>query len=61
MRKKVSSLGHGTELMSCLGSKIQDLVPVDTKKSDCLNAFIFKSKRWIPEGRSQKITKIYLM
>ena len=40
--------------------KIWDLVPIETRESESLNAFKFKIKRWVPEGCPCRICKIYL-
>ena len=59
-RRRVNSVWHGTESVSYLGPKIWDLVPIETKESESLNGFKFKIKRWVSEGYSCRICKIYL-
>ena len=49
-RRGVSSVWHGTELMSYLGPKICDSLPNEIKEPESLNAFKFKIKRWVPKG-----------
>ena len=55
-RRRVKSVWHGTYP----GPKIWDLVPNEIKKSESLNGFKFKIKRWVPEGCPCRICKIYL-
>ena len=57
-RRTANSVWYGTESVSCLGPKIWDLVHNEIKESECLNAFKFKIKRWVPE---RCLCKIYLM
>ena len=59
-RRRVNSVWHGSESVSYLGPKIWDLVPNEIKKSESLNTFKFKIKRWVPEGCLWRICKIYL-
>ena len=59
-RRRANSVCCGTELVSYLGPKIWDLVPIETRESESLNAFKFKIKRWVPEGCPCRICKIYL-
>ena len=59
-RRRANSVCCGPELVSYLGPKIWDLVPIETRESESLNAFKFKIKRWVPEGCPCRICKIYL-
>ena len=59
-RRRVESVWHGTESVSCLGPQILDLVPNEIKEYESLNGFKFKIKRWVPEGWPCRICKIYL-
>ena len=46
-KRKVHSVYHGTELLSFLGPKIWDLVPVVLKQSETLYSFTLKIKNWV--------------
>ena len=59
-RRRVNSIWNGTESMSYVDPKIQDLVPTEIKESECLYAFKFKIKRLVPERCLFRIYKIYL-
>ena len=43
--RQVHSVYHGTELLSCLGPKIWELVPEDIKQSESLDIFKTKIKK----------------
>ena len=47
-RRQVHSVYHGTESLSFLGPKIWDLVPLEFKQLENLEAFKLKIKKWIP-------------
>ena len=47
-RRKVQSVYHGTELLSCLGPKIWDLFSLELKPLESLEVFKFKIKKSIP-------------
>ena len=59
-RKRVNFVWLGTELVSYLGPNIGDLVPNEIKESESLNGFKFQIKRWVPEGCTCRIYKIYI-
>ena len=59
-RRRVKSVWHGTQSVSYLSPKIWDLVPNEIKESESLNGFKFKIKRWVSEGCSCRICKMYL-
>ena len=46
-KRKVHSVYHGTELLSFLGPKIWDLVPMELKQSETLYSFKLKIKNWV--------------
>ena len=46
-RPQVHSVYHGTELLSFLGPKIWDLVPLELKQLESLEVFKLKIKKWI--------------
>ena len=58
-RRRVNSVWHAIESVFYLGPKIWDLVPSEIK-SESLNAFKFKIKRWVVEECPCRICKIYL-
>ena len=47
-RRQVHSVYQDTELLSLVGPKIWDLVPLVLKKLESLEAFKLKIKKWIP-------------
>ena len=49
-KRKVNSIWHGTESVSCLAPNIWNLVPNEIKQCETLNAFKFRSKRWVHDG-----------
>ena len=46
-RLQVHSALHGTELLSFLGPKIWDLVPVELKQSESTDSFKLNINNWI--------------
>ena len=46
----VKSTFHGTEMLSYLGPKIQDLVPKELKEVSSLSAFKTAIKKWKPQN-----------
>ena len=58
--RAVKSVYNGTESLSFRGPKTWDMLPTDIKKSESLREFIFKVKRWKPEGCTCRLCKIYV-
>ena len=54
------SVYHGTELLSFLGSKIWDLVPMRLKLSESLDSFKLKIKNWVPFECPCRLHKTYI-
>ena len=47
-------------IMKMIVGPIRDFVPNEITHSESLNAFKFRIKRWVPEGCTCRISKIYL-
>ena len=48
--RRSNSVQCGIDSLTCLGPKIWSIVPEDIKKSESLNFFKTKIKKWIPRG-----------
>ena len=59
-KPQVHSAYHGTELLSILGLKIWDLVPVELKQLESLDSFKSKIKNWIPSECPCRLCKTYI-
>ena len=58
--RAVKSVLHGTESLSFRGPKTWDMLPTDIKKSESLREFVFKVKKWKPEGCTCRLCKVYI-
>ena len=57
--RQVRSVYHGTELLSFLGPKIWDAVPVKLKQSGKLDSFKLEIKNWVPFECLCRLCKTY--
>ena len=46
--RRINSVRYGIDSLTYLGPKIWNIVPEDIKKSESLNVFKTKVKKWIP-------------
>ena len=46
--RRINSVRYGIDSLTSLGPKIWNIVPEDLKKSESLNVFKTKIKKWIP-------------
>ena len=46
--RRINSVRYGIDSLTSLGPKIWNIVPQDLKKSESLNVFKTKIKKWIP-------------
>ena len=60
IRRKVNSVRHGTESVSCLARKIWDILSKEIKNSETLNAFKLKIKNCIPQECPCRLCKTYV-
>ena len=51
---------HGTESISYLGPRIQDIVPIKLKNAQSLNSFKKSVRKWIPNNSPCKLCKRYV-
>lgn len=58
--RQVHSVYNGTESLSFLGPKIWELVPEDIKKSESLEIFKNKIKKWVPSGCPCRLCRVYI-
>ena len=58
-KRQVRSVYHGTELLSFLGPKIWDAVPVKLKQSGKLDSFKLEIKNWVPFECLCRLCKTY--
>ena len=58
--RAVKSVYHGTESLSFRGPKTWDMLPSDIQNSKSLQEFVFKVKKWKPEGCTCRLCKIYI-
>ena len=58
--RTVKSVYHGTESLSFRGPKTWDMLPSDIQNSKSLQEFVFKVKKWKPEGCTCRLCKIYI-
>ena len=56
----VKSVYKGLEILSYLGPKIWELLPVEIKETKTFSQFKAKIKKWHPENRPCRIFKMYL-
>ena len=56
----VKSVYHGTESLAFRGPKTWDMIPTRIKNSESLREFIFKVKKWKPDGCTCRLCKIYV-
>ena len=59
-RRQVHSVYHGAELLSFLGLKIWDLVPLELKQLESLEVFKLKIKKWIPFECPCRLCRTYI-
>ena len=59
-RRQVHSVYHGTESLSFLGPKIWDLVPLESKQLENLDAFKLKIKKLIPFECPCRLCRTYI-
>ena len=59
-RRRVHTVYHGTELLSFLGPKIWDLVPLELKQLGSLEVFKLKIKKWIPFEYPCRLCRTYI-
>ena len=59
-RRRVNSVRFGTETISFLGPKIWDIVPNNIKRSETLQIFKAKIKKWIPRDCPCRLCKTYI-
>ena len=59
-KRKVHSVYHGTESLSCSGPKIWHLVPAELKQSETLYSLKLKIKNWVPSEYPCRICKTYM-
>ena len=59
-RRRVKSVGYGTESISSLAPKIWEILPNEIKDSDTLQIFKTKIKMWAPVEYPCRQCKIYL-
>ena len=59
-RRQVHSVYHGTESLSFLCPKIWDLVPLELKQLEYLEAFKLKIKKWIPSECPCRLCRTYI-
>ena len=57
---QVTSVFHGTEIISYLGPKIWDIVPEEFKHKKLLNSFKVFIKGWVPTNCPCRYWKAYL-
>ena len=58
-RPQIRSVLNGTETIAFLGPKIWDLVPLEIKQKESVNAFKKAIKTWIPKGCPCRLCKNY--
>ena len=58
--RSVNSVYHGTESLSFLGPKIWDLVPFDIKKSENVDIFKDRIKKWICDECPCRLCKTFV-
>ena len=46
--RRINSIRYGIDSLTYLGPKIWNIVPEDIKKSESINVFKIKIKKWIP-------------
>ena len=56
---QVNSVFHGTESISYLGPKIQDIVPEETKHQKSSNSFKKSIKMWVPANCPCRLCKVF--
>ena len=59
-RRNVRSVFNGTESISCLGSKIWDIVPSELKQLKTINAFKKEIKKWKPLNCPCRLSRPYI-
>ena len=58
--RQVHSVYNGTESLSFLGPKIWELVPEYIKKSESLEVFKNKIKKWVPSRCPCRLCRVYI-
>ena len=59
-KRKVHAVYHGTELLSFVGPKIWDLLPVELKQPEILYCFKLKIQNWVPFECPCRICKTHI-